>query len=215
MRLVILSDVHGREARLNRVLDDAAQRGAEQIVALGDIGADTCQTVLRRAGALGCFGNYEVSGWRGLSPANRAWVRRLPPLVRSDGFLAAHAAPYWPTGLETIADFGRWMRQSRRSWRELFPYLSDDDQARWRTLAVLEEEGVPLFFHGHTHRQAVWHAAPGEPLRSHRARAFEVLPGGHRYLVAVGSVGIPEDGGAPGYALYESGTRYVELIRVP
>jgi hypothetical protein len=215
MRYAILSDVHGREARLHRALDDAAERGAEQIVTLGDVGADRCQTILRQAGAVGCFGNYEVSGWRGLSRANRGWVRRLPPMWHGDGFLAAHAAPYWPTGLKTIVDFSRWIRESRRSWRDLFPYLSDDKEARWRSLAVLEEMGRALFFHGHTHQQAVWHWSLDGRLRSRGERVLEIQPDGHRYLVGVGSIGVPEDGGPPGYGVYDSQTRRVELVRIP
>ncbi len=214
MRYAILSDVHGRVARLHRALDDAAARGAEQIVSLGDAGADPCQTILRQAGAVGCFGNYEVSGWRGLGPANRGWVRRLPPLWQGEGFLASHAAPFWPAGLETIIDFGRWMRERGHSWRELFPYLSADEEARWRALAVLEEKNLPLFFHGHTHRQAVWHWSADGRLRPWPEPEMEILPAGHRYLVGVGSVGVPEDGGPPGYALYDSQTCRLELVRL-
>jgi len=87
MRYAILSDVHGRREKLASVLDDARSRGATQIISLGDVGWDSCLALLKRAGALAVFGNYEVSGWRRLGPEHRAWVQGWMPLLAEDGFL--------------------------------------------------------------------------------------------------------------------------------
>lgn len=213
MRYAILSDVHDRPEKLEVVLGDARERGAEQIVSLGDVGGDDCLSLLRHAGALAVFGNYEVSGWRRLQLRHRAWVQEWAPLLAKDGFLAVHAAPYWPKGLEDVADFGRWLEQTGKSWRALFPYLSEDQEAMWQTLAALEETGEPILFHGHTHLQSVWCWEPAGRLRQERASTFQ-LKAGHRYIVGVGSVGLPEDGGWAAYALYDAKTKQVERIRL-
>lgn len=213
MRYAILSDVHGRREKLEAVLGDAQERGAEQIISLGDVGGNDCLTLLRRAEAVAVFGNYEVSGWRRLEPEQQAWVREWRPLLAEDGFLAAHAVPYWPEGLQNVIDFGRWLEQTGRSWRTLFPYLSEDQGAMWQALAELEEAGKGILFHGHTHLQSVWRWEPAGSLRQERATAIQI-EAGHRYVVGVGSVGLPEDGGWAAYVLYDAGARRVERIRL-
>ena len=213
MRYAILSDVHGRQQQLRAVLADAQARGVDRIVSLGDVGGDGCLALLLQAGARAVFGNYEVSGWRRLSPEHRAWVRDWPPLLADDGFLAVHAAPWWPAGLRRIEDFGRWLGRTGRSWRVLFPYLTEDENHLWRAVAELEDVDKAVLFHGHTHQQTVWRWTKMGGLR--RIQADQVcLETGHRYVVGVGSVGLPEDGAWAAYSLYDAGARCVELIRL-
>lgn len=213
MRIALISDVHSRVEKLQAALADAAGRGADQIVSLGDVGDDECVTLLRRAGALAVFGNYEVSGWRRLSPENQAWVQSWPPLLAGDRFVAVHAAPWWPAGLATLEDFQAWQQHSRKSWRALFPYLNEDDDYVWQALAELETAGKALLFHGHTHVQAARRCSPDGSLRAIRARAFDLQPG-WRYVVGVGSAGLPQDVPGVAYALYDAGSARVELIRL-
>jgi len=213
MRYAILSDVHGRHEKLSAVLDDAQLCGATKVICLGDVGGERCLDLLRQAGALAVFGNYEVSGWQRLRPAYRAWVQSWPPLLSEDSFLAVHAVPWWPDDLTTIEDFGAWLDRDRRSWRDLFPYLNEDENYLWQALAELEERDQTLLFHGHTHQQSVWQWDPAGRLR--RLRGTEVqVKAGHRYVVGVGSVGLPEDIGRAAYALYDSATRRIELVRL-
>lgn len=213
MRYAILSDVHGRHEKLKVVLSDARARGAEQIVSLGDVGSDDCLALLRQAGAMAVFGNYEVSGWRRPDPEHRAWVREWAPLLIQDDFLAVHAVPWWPEGLQTVEDFGTWLRLTGRSWRALFPYLTEEGETLWLALAELEMAGKAILFHGHTHQQAIWRWGPAGHLRQVRARIVH-LEDGHRYVAGVGSVGLPEDGGWAAYAVYDADAGRIELIRL-
>jgi predicted phosphodiesterase len=213
MRYAILSDIHGRLRKLQAALTDARARGAQQIVSLGDVGGEDCLDLLRRAGATAVFGNYEVSGWRRLAPEYRAWVQSWPPLLCDDGFLAVHAAPWWPEGLHTIEDFGDWLKRTGQSWRALFPYLDEDPDHLWLALGELELAAQSILFHGHTHQQAAWHWQPPGRLRRLQATAFNIQPG-HRYVVGVGSVGLPEDGGWAAYTLYDAQSGRVELVRL-
>jgi predicted phosphodiesterase len=213
MRYAILSDVHGRRQKLEAVLRDALQRGAEQIISLGDVGGDDCLSLLCRAGAKAVFGNYEVSGWERLEPRHRDWVRAWPPILVEEGFLAVHAAPWHPKGLGNVADFGAWLRSTRQSWRALFPYLTEDEDDLWQALAELEMAGRAILFHGHTHLQAVWRLDPAGHLRRVRPAKIDVKPN-HRYVVGVGSVGLPEDGGWAAYVLYDAGSEWIERVRL-
>ena len=209
MRYAILSDIHGHREKLEAALADARARGADRIISLGDVGGDECLSLLREAGASAVFGNYEVSGWQARSGArrlaahHRAWIYDWPPLWTEDGFLAVHAAPWWPQGLHTVEEFGAWLRETGQSWRTLFPYL-DTEERVWQALAELEAAGKAILFHGHTHQQSIWHWKPGERLRQAPVGELDVVAG-YRYVVGVGSVGLPEDGGWAAYGLFDTG----------
>ena len=213
MRYAILSDVHGRHEKLTAVLEDARVRGATQVVSLGDVGGDKCLALLHQAGALAVFGNYEVSGWQRLEPKHQAWVRGWGPLLVQDSFLAVHAAPWWPEGLQTVEDFGAWLRATGHSWRDLFPYLNEDEDYLWQALAELEVAERTILFHGHTHQQTVWQWGPTGRLRSLHGRSVQVKAG-HRYVVGVGSVGLPQDVGWATYAIYDSVAGQIEFVRL-
>lgn len=214
MRYAILSDVHGRHEKLAAVLDNARLRGATQIISLGDVGGNGCLALLHQAGALAVFGNYEVSSWQRLKPEHQAWVQSWAPLLAEDEFLAVHAVPWWPEGLLTVEDFQAWRNLPGRSWRDLFPYLTEDEDYLWQALAVLEEVGRAILFHGHTHQQAVWQWGPTGRLRRLRSPEKVEIKAGDRYVVGVGSVGLPEDVAWASYAIYDNTAGWIELVRL-
>ena len=213
IRYAFLSDIHGRRHKLEAVLADAQARGATSFFSLGDVGGDDCLALLRQVGARAVLGNYEVSGWRQLSPRGRDWVRTWPPLLAADDFLAVHAVPWLPDGLHSVVDLGAWLKRTGSSWRTLFPYLNETEALRWRALAELEEQGKAVLFHGHTHRQEIWRWQPAGRL-ARVAGPGDSLVAGHRYLVGVGSVGLPEDGAWAAYTLYDASQCRIELIRL-
>jgi hypothetical protein len=213
MLYAIFSDVHGQRQKLEAVLADARRRRAARFISLGDVGLNGCLALLRQAGAGTVFGNYEVSGWPHLAAPDRAWVQSWPPLLAEDDFLAVHAAPWWPAGLANVQDFGAWLKKTAATWRALFPYLSENEEHRWQALAELETAGKRLLFHGHTHRQAIWQWAPAGSLRPLCSAQVQLQPG-CRYLVGVGSVGQPDDGGWATYTVYDAGDGRIEQIRL-
>lgn len=210
MRYAILSDVHGRRHKLQAVLANARAAGAEQILSLGDVGGDGCLTLLRQASAKAVFGNYEVSGWRRLTVEHQAWVRTWSPILIGDSFLAVHAVPWKPNRLQSVEDFGYWLKRTGRSWRALFPYLTEDEKYLWRALAELEAAGKAILFHGHTHLQASWCWEPSGHLRRIHGATIR-FKADHRYIIGTGSVGLPEDSCWAAYALYDAGKQMVEL----
>ena len=210
LRYAILSDVHGKLRPLEAALTDARQLGAEIIISLGDVGSDACFDLLRSVGAVGVFGNWEVSRWRELSAANQQFVLSLTPVVAGDNFLAVHAAPWWPEGLSTVADFMDYMLTSDVKWRQLFPYLDEDEDARWQALAELETRDKQVLFHGHTHRREVWRIGPTGRMARLKGQHIS-LETRARYLVGVGSLGRPEGGDPAGYVLFDDVARTIEL----
>ncbi len=210
MRYAILSDIHGKLRPLEAALADARQLGAEIIISLGDVGSDACFDVLRSVEAVGVFGNWEVSRWRDLSTANQQFVLSMTPMVAGDDFLAAHAAPWWPEGLSSVVDFMEYMLTSGVKWRTLFPYMDENEDARWQALAELENRDKQVLFHGHTHRREVWRIGPtGRMIRL--SKRGIVLDARARYLVGVGSLSRPEGSAPPGYALFDDVARTIEL----
>ncbi len=105
-------------------------------------------------------------------------------------------------------------------WHTLFPRLDRDEDAVWRALAVMEEQGIRVAFHGHTHVQKVWSwADQGDAHRRLAAMShlheLVLSPGPahapNRYIVGVGSVGQPHDGPLGRYAIYDSSNDLVLL----
>jgi predicted phosphodiesterase len=213
LRYAFLSDVHGHTNILRYVLDLLQADAIDQFVSLGDVGNDDCYDLLRARGAIGVFGNYEVSGYSSLSPENAAFVRHLPPVLTQDDFLAAHAVPTYPAGLLNVAHFADYMRQRDVSWRGMFRYPNSEDDTLFEIFAELQAEGKRLFFHGHTHRQQVWRIRPGDAPREIRGAriARERLACD---IIGVGSLGRPEDGPSPRYVIYDSGQNEIELRAV-
>lgn len=134
-------------------------------------------------------------------------------MLSEDSFMAVHAAPWWPEGLHTVEDFGRWLDITGRGWRALFPYLSESEETLWRAMAELAAANKAVLFHGHTHRQSIWRWEPSGRLRRLKAMAVPI-EAESRYCVGVGSVGLPEDGAWAAYTLYDAGVARLEQVRL-
>ena len=198
-------------------LNDIRRRGAQRIISLGDVGSDDACAMLRIAGAIGVFGNWEVSGLNRLASENRAFVSQWPAVWDEPPFLAAHAVPYLPAGLAGPAEVARYMRKEGAGWRDLFPYVTEDADALWRSFAELAQRGRRILFHGHTHIQSGWRLdAEGRlrPLRGSRPLAGERDDEAALFVVGVGSVGLPDDGDGIAYTWYDSDNDALEWVRL-
>ncbi|MEW5957473.1 MAG: metallophosphoesterase family protein [Chloroflexota bacterium] len=209
MRYAIFADIHNQAAALAEMLRHAREQGVDSYFCLGDVGIDDCVDQVRQADAPAVFGNWEVSGWRYLSGDNRRWALQLPAIRRQAGFWLTHAAPLWPDNLATLADLNANRRQIPLS--RLFPYLHHESTELWETIAVLTRAGVPLLFHGHTHRQLAWRFTAGNQLQQSRQRRLSIRPG-ETLIIGVGSVGRPLDGPTAAYVIYDEEAQQVELV---
>ena len=212
MRYAIFSDIHNHTTALQTVLHHAGQQQVDGYFCLGDVGIDECVDLVRAVAAPTVFGNWEVSGWRYLSPENQRWVLALPPIRREKQFWLTHAALLWPTKLATLAD----LKADRHNVliSTLFPYFHHESEALWQTIAALTETNIPLLFHGHTHRQLAWRFTADNQLKKIHQPTITLQPG-ETWLVGVGSVGHPLDGPSPSYVIVDDEAMCVDMIRVP
>ena len=205
MPVAVLSDVHANLEALETVLEEAAHRGAEHVVCLGDIvgyGPDpaACVALVRERCAAVVAGNHDRAVATGedvevlprdgqeaayfhrevLDAADLAWLEALPLRAEAFGATLVHAAP---------SDPAAWLRLESMT-------------------AVQAQFGAfdtPICFVGHSHRPAVV---------SDRIGVLRVRPG-HRFLVDVGSVGQPRDHDPrASFALFDADAFTVEIVRV-
>lgn len=211
MRYAIFSDIHNHTDALSDVLQDAATRQVDAYLCLGDIGIDACVTLVRNVQADVVFGNWEVAGWRHLSPSNQRWVLSLPPMRKYDGFWISHAAPVWPKEVTSLRDLDR--RRHQTSLHSVFPYYLAVDDGLWQAFGELLTAKVQVLFHGHTHRQIIW-TFTADNLIKQAAPIDMTLLSDETYIVGVGSVGQPRDFPKPGYVIFDSNAMAVQFIRV-
>jgi predicted phosphodiesterase len=213
MRYLLTADIHGNEAWQKKVLHSAQRNGFERWIDLGDVGTDACYDLLRTQNAQLAFGNYEVSQWMGLSETNRQWVRRRAPLISGPNFLAAHASPQLLATLGDIEQAWDYMVEHNLSWRDLFPRLDRNEDARWHAYAKLETRGKQILFHGHTHIQVAWRIGTSGAMTRIEQKQIHIVRGYH-YIVGVGSVGKPESASRSQYAIYDEKQNIIDLCTI-
>jgi predicted phosphodiesterase len=216
MRYLVITDIHGNLEALDACLSDAARRGYDRCLVLGDIvgyGPDpngVIDRIVSLAPAAMVRGNHDkvamglqqaegfnisarvAAQWTlaALTPEHRDWLLALPkgPTVVDDDLEICHGSPV-----------------------DEDEYIFDELDAR-RALDVSRRS---LCFFGHTHVPIVFRLS---------GRALGVLtPGdeglslesGAKYLVNPGSVGQPRDTDArAAYALVDTTTRWLGMYRV-
>ena len=219
MRLAILSDIHANREAFEACLEDAARRGAQRLVLLGDIvgyGAEPAWAALRamelaQSGAVVIKGNHDEAAVRDrggmspdaaaaaawtrsvLDPEAKAWLDALPMEVEEEDRLYVHADAHDPP---------RWT------------YVRDAEDAR-RSLDAVQARIVLC---GHVHVPALYGLTAAAKLVTFRPVAGVAVPlmRPRRWLAVVGAVGQPRDGDpAAAYAMLDTATSELTTIRVP
>jgi diadenosine tetraphosphatase ApaH/serine/threonine PP2A family protein phosphatase len=219
MRYVVLTDIHANLEALDACLADAAARGYDRTLVLGDLvgyGPDP-NAVVDRVRALGpaaiVRGNHDkvacgieqadsfnavarsAAIWtlETLTPEHREWLAALQPgpCIVDDLIEICHGSPF-----------------------DEDAYIFDELDA----LRALRVATRPLCLFGHTHFPATFELFDGtfESIDSPVTSEAEVmLKPGTTYLINPGSVGQPRDGDArAAYAIVNATKRSVELLRV-
>ncbi len=191
MRYAIVSDVHGNQESLQRVLSAIAEDDA--LVSLGDVvgygpNPNECVAALRARAKHAVLGNHDLAaaenfgvesfnraareaiGWTQsvLDPSSREWLDALPYELRFPDFLLVHGAPV-----------------------NYFEYILDKRAAA----RAFDATDARLVFVGHTHIAEYWvRDTDGTIGHRHMQHGGELtLEGDKRYIIDVGSVGQPRD----------------------
>jgi predicted phosphodiesterase len=218
MRYLILSDLHSNLEAVRAVIQDARDRGFDQVVCLGDIvgyGASPNEVIdlLRGLEPVAVVrGNHDkvaagvetgeqfsdmalqAALWtrETLSSSNRDYLASLPRgPVDVNGFLISHGTP-----LEEDA------------------YLLSEEDA----LCIFESVPFSLAFFGHSHFACTFHVKGEDQPAAELLAGEECVLGleeGARYLVNPGSIGQPRDHNPwAAYAIYDTEVPAITALRV-
>ncbi len=214
MRYLILADIHANLQALDAVLEDAAARGYDDVLVLGDLvgyGADPA-AVIDRAMALRpaamVRGNHDKV-CAGLEPATvfndaAQHAAEWTESILSPGHLALLAA--LPRGPARVTDAVEICHGT--PFDEDY-YLFDLLDAQ----RAFESASARLCLFGHTHVPAAF-ASAEDPIRTGEVETDLYLPEGPA-LVNVGSVGQPRDGDPrAAYGLLDVEQNRLQLCRV-
>ncbi len=220
--IALLGDIHSNLDALDAVLNQQEVRDAGTLLILGDTvgyGPDPVACVERLAQhhqhVLALRGNHDEAALHAdaavrfttdakwaidwtrerLNQATRDWLSALPLEREGDGWLAVHGAPVDP----------------QRMFAYVYQLTCEEN------FAALDNEGVALCFHGHTHIGGAWVAKRRPYQPQHLKPDAELdLSAYAKALVCPGSVGQPRDK-LPGaaYAMFDTTARKIHFRRVP
>ena len=230
MKYAIISDVHGSLKAFKSALADAKKRRCSKIVCLGDLtgyGAesDKCVALAMTRTDVCLMGNHDsaccgkedpyevasvlnnyqtaVEDREKLTEEQMAWLSARPYCWNGPGFACVHAEFSAP---------------------EEWGYIKRPSDA-WRSLWSRNEQ---ILFCGHTHIPVIMEQsaldvkksrsfdeetanAGMRGLKALSARSCKVAPGA-RYVVNVGSVGLPRRESAATYAIFDTTAKKIEFI---
>lgn len=217
MLYAIISDVHANETALRAVIEDAASKGVEMFICLGDVvgyGPQPEETakLVRETCAVTLAGNHDdaVSGRidaerfidlahdavrrhrESLSGENLAWLKNLPYVCSDADFTAVHGDFTEPSA---------------------FNYIDCEEAAKEN----FDFTDSPLLFCGHTHEPGVFLVGGSGNVYRLGPTDF-TLEEGKRFIVNPGSVGYPreKDGRCVStYVIYDSEERAVTFHELP
>jgi diadenosine tetraphosphatase ApaH/serine/threonine PP2A family protein phosphatase len=219
MRYLVLTDIHANLEAMAACLADAAERGYDRALVLGDLVGycadpnavvDLVQALKPAAIVRGnhdkaACGLEQADGFNAvakraavwthdtLTPTNRGWLAALPrgPVIVDELVEICHGSPF-----------------------DEDAYIFDELDA----VRALKTSRRPLCLFGHTHWSITFELARGRVDTvgpSGTSVASIPLQPGSKYLVNPGSVGQPRDGDPrAAYALADTSAKRVELFRV-
>ncbi|MCY1196978.1 Phosphodiesterase YfcE [compost metagenome] len=196
MRLALISDIHGNLPALQACLEEASRRGCDEVVCLGDVfgyfpdGAD-CMNRLLASNIVCLMGNHEAMLLGGLPLSDAKdevyQLQRQREMLSPAQLLELRS---WLPYMSRTIDSVRILLVHGSPWQPLTEYIYPDSD-----LSRLDNLPFDAVFMGHTHR----------PFVKDR----------HGSLICnVGSCGLPRDFGESAFAIFDTRTRQIEIVRL-
>jgi len=219
MRYLVLTDIHANLEALDTCLADAASRGYDEVLVLGDLvgyGPDPNE-VIERIKALNPVamirGNHDKVACGLEQPEGFNAVARRAALWTFDVLTAEHRS--WlaalPRGPVIVDDT---IQICHGSPVDEDAYLFDELDA----VRALKMSQRPLCLFGHTHYPVTFALTDGRVDTIGGPNSLDgslILQEGSKYLLNPGAVGQPRDGDArAAYAIADTSARQVDLFRL-
>lgn len=215
MRYAIVSDLHANLQAWETVLQDINSSNVDHIICLGDIigygpqPAAVLQSVHAHADYM-IMGNHDAAIAGKLSidlfnPRARQRIKWTAENLSKKAIKVLGDLPLSVAGEDFRCTHGEFSDPGQ------FQYIFEPHEAA-RSWEITEEQ---LLFVGHTHAPGIF--LIGNSGKSHAVPPQDfLLETGKRYLVNVGSVGVPRDGDPrASYCIYDSTARSVVWRRIP
>jgi predicted phosphodiesterase len=219
VRYLVLTDIHANLDALDACLADAAARGFDRVLVLGDIvgyGPEPAEAI-SRVRALEPVamvrGNHDkvacgLDSPEGFNSVARAAVEWTHDRLSDEDREWLAALPKGPTTVDDLVEICHGAPFDEDA------YVFDELDAR----RALEIATRPLCLFGHTHWPVTFILKDGSLDAQAGAKtetARLVLENGARYLLNPGAVGQPRDGDPrAAYAIVDASARAVELMRI-
>jgi predicted phosphodiesterase len=219
VRYLVLTDIHANLDALDACLADAAARGFDRVLVLGDIvgyGPEPAEAI-SRVRALEPVamvrGNHDkvacgLDSPEGFNSVARAAVEWTHDRLSDEDREWLAALPKGPTTVDDLVEICHGAPFDEDA------YVFDELDAR----RALEIATRPLCLFGHTHWPVTFILKDGSLDAQAGAKtetARLVLENGARYLLNPGAVGQPRDGDPrAAYAIVDASARAVELVRI-
>ena len=221
MKYAIVSDVHANPVMLNMALIDARDAGAARFIFLGDVSgynddANGAIKLVRENFDVALMGNHDLVcaglvateeeesyGSYGRDVAQR---EEMPEEYRA----WMKARPYVHSERDAAFTHGTFVRP------EEFDYVLTPEIA----LMSFDARDERFLFVGHVHESKIWEREPDGrvveidiPRTEEDVQTYDFMPkSGCRYIVNVGSIGLPRDGYAS-YVIWDSDTGQISFHR--
>jgi len=217
--IALFADIHANRQAFSACLAQAHERGAEQLVLLGDYvgyGGDPDWAVDRvmelvEEGAQVVLGNHDAAI---ADPRQHMNAAARVVIEWTRGMLGA-AQRQFLAGLPlTATDTGRLYVHADASNPRAWTYVADAAVAATSIMAT----PAHITFCGHIHRPALYSMSPTAKMTAFTPTTdvpIQLMPG-RRWLVVLGAVGQPRDGNpAAAYALLDTDRRELTFCRAP
>jgi predicted phosphodiesterase len=217
MRIAVISDIHSNSDALQKVMTDADESGADQVICLGDVigyGPEPNEAIkiIRERNIPTVLGNHE------LCVVRREYLALLNPvafqslLINIDMISGESLAFIKKLETSLVMHEARFVHGFPPDSPTIYMFEPDVEYMA----ESFEEYDERICFAGHTHGLEFIEYNGNSVVCSHLNRGVVRLSGEKRYIINAGSVGQPRDGDKNAkYLIWDASEDTVEIKYVP
>jgi diadenosine tetraphosphatase ApaH/serine/threonine PP2A family protein phosphatase len=219
MLIGLLADMHANRQAFSACLQNAAERGVDRYVMLGDFvgyGADPAWSVAKamelvEGGAIAVLGNHDAAI---KDPSDRMHEEAMSVIEWTRGELGVEERRFLANLPLTEGEGDRLYVHADASAPDRWIYVLTVEEAS-RSIRSTEAQ---ITFCGHTHKPALFSVTALSKMTAFCPVTDVPIPlhGLRRWQVVLGSVGQPRDGiPAASYAIFDTNKKEITFLRVP